>query len=151
MHLGLNYSIPSSGEVIGYSDASWGDDVSDRHSTSGVVFLSVGSPLVWSSKRQATVALFTTDSEYVALFDAVKEAVWLRQLYLNFGQANHGPTVVNVDNTSASAIANNSKSSERLKHMDIKYHYVQEVVSGEAVATAYCPTNAMLADILTKP
>ena len=150
MHLGLKYSVTFSGEFMGYTDASWGD-VGDRHSTSGVVFLSVGSPIVWFSKRQTTVALSTTESEYIALFEAVKEAVWLRQLYADIGQTDVGPTILNVDNTSANAIANNSKSSKRLKHMDIKYHYVREVVSDGAVATSYCPTNVMLADILTKP
>ena len=52
---------------------------------------------------------------------------------------------------SASAIANNAKSDKNVKHMEIKYHYVQEMIDKKAVATAYCPTDIMLADVLTKP
>lgn len=82
--LGLRYSSTSC-EIVGYSDASWGNDIDDRHSTSGVVFLFAGSPVAWVSRRQSTVALSTAESEYIALFTATKVAAWLQQLYTDFG------------------------------------------------------------------
>ena len=81
-----------------------------------------------TSKRQSTVALSTSEAEYIALFTASKEGVWLRQLFSDFG----------VGQTN-------------IKHMDIKYHYVREMVERQAVVTVYSPTDIMLADILTKP
>ena len=140
----------SGSDTIGYTDASWGDDNDDRHSTTGVVFLSSGGPINWLSKRQTTVALSTAESEYIALFEGTKEAVWLRQLYNSIGQQSSTPLTIRVDNTSADAIANNSKSSKRVKHMDIKYHFVREAIADKAIATSYCSTECMLADILTK-
>ena len=60
-------------------------DSQDRYSTSGVVFLYARSPIAWLSKRQSTVALSTAETEYIALFIASKEAVWLGQLFVDFG------------------------------------------------------------------
>ena len=114
-------------ECIGYCDASWGDS-EDRHSTFGVVFSYASIPIAWPSKCQSTVALSTAEAKYIALFTASKEGVWLRKLFADFevGQTN-------------------------IKHMDIKYHYVREMVERQAVVTVYSPTDIMLADILTKP
>ena len=147
--MGIKYS--GSNVLVGYADASWGSDHDDRHSTSGVVFFSANGPISWLSKRQSTVALSTAESEYVALFSSVKEAVWLKQLFEDLGESQSNPIYINCDNMSALAIANNSKSNKNVKHMEIKYHYVRETIESKVVATKYCPTEVMVADILTKP
>ena len=77
VYLGLSYKKCADGNLIGYSDADWADDVDDRHSTSGNVFLLAKGAVSWLSKKQATVALTTTEAEYVALSAATKEAIWL--------------------------------------------------------------------------
>ena len=150
MDVGIVYGEVGS-ELTGYADASWADQLDDRHSTSGAVFLVSGGPISWISRRQSVVALSTAEAEYIALFEAVKEAVWLKQLCRDIGLSDSGAVTIHCDSTAAAAIANNSKSSRRVKHMDIKYHYVREVIADGVVATAYCPTAEMLADMLTKP
>ena len=62
--------------VEGYSDADWASDSDDRRSTSGSVFMMSGGTISWTSKKQLTVALSMSESEYIA----TQEAVWLRQL-----------------------------------------------------------------------
>jgi len=141
----------NNGTLIGYSDASWTDDSDDRHSTTGVVFSYAKNLITWFSKQQITVALLTAESEYISLFEATKEAIWLRQLLTDIDSPISDATVINVDNQSAAAIANNNKSTKRIKHMDIKYHYVREAVNSKTVATNFCPSEIMLADLLTKP
>lgn len=64
--------------VHGYSDADWAGNVDDRRSTTGYIFRMNGGGVSWASKRQPTVALSTTEAEYMALAQATKEAVWLR-------------------------------------------------------------------------
>jgi hypothetical protein len=78
--------------------------------------------------------------------------VWLRQLYTDIATTNSllDPTIIHVDNQSAIAIANNTKSNKRTKHIDIRYHYIREAIANNAIVTKYCPSNQMLADILTK-
>ena len=61
------------------------------------------------------------------------------------------PTVIFEDNQGAIAIAKNPVSHSRTKHIDIKYHYVREAVQSGIVNLKYCPTEEMIADILTKP
>jgi len=80
------------------------------------------------------------------LFEATKEAVWLRQLLTDIDSPILDATVINVDNQS-----NNNKNTRRIKHMHIKYHYVREAVNSKTVATNFCPSDVMLADLLTKP
>ena len=74
--------------LIGYSDANWGNDINTRRSTTGYIFYLSGGAISWSSKRQATVALSSTEAEYMALTQAIKEAIWLRSLLaeLNYTQ-----------------------------------------------------------------
>ena len=67
-------------KMLGYSDADWANDSDDRHSTSGNVFLMVGGAVSWLSQKQPTVALSTSEAEYMALGSATQEAVWLQRL-----------------------------------------------------------------------
>ena len=61
--------------MLSYTDANWAGDLDDRHSTSGNIFLMAGGPVSWLSKRQSVVAVSTTESEYIALFSCVQEAM----------------------------------------------------------------------------
>jgi hypothetical protein len=149
IELGISYS-KSSASPVGYSDASWADD-DNRHSTSGVVFMYANGPILWLSKRQSIVALSTAEAEYIAAFDATREAAWLRQLYRDITRDKSTPLTLHIDNTSTISFANNSSTTKRSKHMDIRFHYVREEVSNQHIKTAYCHTRYMIADILTKP
>ena len=113
--------------MIGYSDADWAGDRDDRHSTSGYmyVFLMTGGAVTWFSKKQAIVALSTSEAEYVALSAATQKLAWLRRLLNDLKVAPNGPT---EDNQGAIAIARNSTAHARTKHIDIRYHYVCEGV-----------------------
>ena len=75
--LAMKYHKSEDGSLIGYSDADWGGDSDDRHSTTGNLFLMAGGAISWLSKKQAVVALSTAEAEYIALS---LEAVWLRRL-----------------------------------------------------------------------
>ena len=67
-------------DIEGYSDSDWAGDKESRKSTSGYIFMLNGGPVSWCSKRQATVALSSTEAEYIAFTLATKEATWLRLL-----------------------------------------------------------------------
>ena len=88
INLALQYQAKG-GELIGYSDSDWANNVDDRHSTTGNVFLMSGGAVSWISQKQATVALSTAEAEYIALGSATQEAIWLRRLMtdLNINQA----------------------------------------------------------------
>lgn len=149
--LGVRYQKSGDRVLVGYSDADWAGDQDDRHSTTGNLFMMARGPITWLSKKQGIVALSTTEAEYVALSTATQEAVWLRRLLMDLNAFPNGPTVLMEDNQGAIAIAKNPIAHARTKHIDIRYHYIREAVQERTIELKYCPTNEMLADILTKP
>ena len=150
-NLGLKFMKSESGELTGYSDADWAGDVDERRSTTGNLFLMSGAPVSWLSKKQTVVALSTSEAEYVALSMAAQEAVWLRRFLSDLTTTELGiPTIIMEDNQGAIAMARNPGSHARTKHIDIRFHYVREAVQQGAIALQYCPTDVMLADLLTK-
>ena len=80
LNLSIQYRKSGSTEVIGYTDADWANDMEDRHSTTGNVFIMAGGPISWLSQKQSIVALSTAEAEYIALSSAAQEVVWLKQL-----------------------------------------------------------------------
>jgi hypothetical protein len=141
---------PSGTILHGFVDADWASDVNDRKSTSGFVFMLGGAAISWSSKKQAAVALSSTEAEYLAGAHAAKEAVWLRRLLGELGQDTHLPTALHIDNQSAIAIARNPEFHDRTKHIDVRYHFLRHKVEAEEIELPYVPTEDQIADVLTK-
>ncbi|CAF2066949.1 unnamed protein product [Rotaria magnacalcarata] len=136
--------------LVGYADADWGG-AEDRKSTTGYLFLLNGSPISWTSKKQQTVALSSTEAEYIALAHATKEAIWLRKLLKDLGQEQIGPTTIYEDNQSTIAIANNTINHQRTKHIDVQFHFIRDKIKSNEIAVKHTSTNEQLADAMTKP
>ena len=148
---GLKFGGNASG-LVGYCDADYAGDRDTRRSTTGYVFILNGGAISWSSKRQATVAASTTEAEYVAAAQAVKEALWLRNLLADLDLAQDGGTItIYADNQSAIKLLKNPVVSMRSKHIDVVYHFARERVARKEVKFEYVKTEHMLADMLTKP
>lgn len=111
------------------------------------MFQLCGGRISWVSKKQATVALSTTEAEYVAEAFATQELLWLRNL-LEFDQ--HSPTVLLEDNKAAIEVSRNPKFHCRLKHMDVRHHFLRDAVEAETLLLKYCETDDQIADIMTK-
>ncbi|CAG8658362.1 15291_t:CDS:1, partial [Acaulospora colombiana] len=149
-YIGLTYKkSESSTSFIGYTDADWASNPVDRKSISGYVFLLGGGAISWSSKKQTVVALSSTEAEYIAAAHATRHATWLQRLLTDIGLENHANTLY-IDNQSAISLANDVMFNQRTKHIDIQYHYLREVVMSGQLTSKYCPTNEMIADIMTK-
>ena len=136
--------------VMGYSDADFGGDLDDKHSTTGNVFLLAGGAISWLSKKQAVVALSTSEAEYVALSMAAQEAAWFQKLFADLPMPTKA-IVIKEDNQGAIALARNPVSHSRTKHIDIRFHFIREAQEQESIDIEYCPTYEMVADLLTKP
>jgi len=95
-HMKLRFSNKGSDSIVGYSDADWAGDWEDRRSTTSYLFMSQGGAISWNSKKQPTVALSTTEAEYMALTSASQEALWLRRLMREVpcSQRRSNPTYV---------------------------------------------------------
>ena len=75
----------TTGKVLGYVDSDFAGDLDKRRLVTGLVFTLFGGAVSWKASLQSVVALLTTEAEYIALTEAVKEAKWLRGLVSELG------------------------------------------------------------------
>ena len=120
----IKYERSADNRLVGFSDADWAGDLTDRHSTTGNLFMMSGAAIDWISKKQPVVALSTTEAEYVALSAATQEAVWLSRLLTDIKAPPKAPILIKENNQGTIAVARNPVSHNRTKHIDIKFHYV---------------------------
>jgi hypothetical protein len=132
-----------------WSDASWRGE-EGRESVSGFVFTIAGSAVSYSSKKQTSVALSSTESEYMALLHCLKEQIWLLRLLKEIGYDISDQNVIYCDNQSAIALSNSPEHHARTKYIDIQYHFVRNCVEDGRTRLEYCPTKEMVADGFTK-
>jgi len=143
-----------------YSDADWAGDQETRRSTGGYLCMitdatmSSKSAVSWSSKKQQTIALSSTEAEYMALTQAAKEAIWVTRFMAELsGSSIEGipqSTTLYADNQGSMALAHNPEFHARTKHIAIREHYIREKVAAGEISLQYLPTGDMVADCLTK-
>jgi hypothetical protein len=148
----LTYKKSDQLEVIGYSDSDFAGCPDDRKSTSGLIFMMAGGAISWKSVKQTLTATSTMEAEYVACYEATCQAMWLKNLISRFKvvESISRPLVIYCDNTAAVHFSQNTKSSSRSKHFDIKYLFVREKILEFQTRIEHLATENMLADPLTK-
>ena len=150
-HFGLLFT-KNGKNLHGYVDADWGAAVDDRRSYTGFVFKLANSAISWESRKQRTVALSSTEAEYMALTEAAKETTYLRCFLKEVGilSSDAKPTNAFCDNQEAQELMRNPVHHARSKHINIRHHYVREVFEKGDLEVEYIPTTEMVADVLTK-
>ncbi len=132
----------------GYTDAD-GATQEHCHAISGYAFLIDSGAVSWSSRKQEIITLSTAEAEYVAATHAAKEAIWLRKLLGELFPHFLTQTPLYCNNQAALKLATNNNYHARTKYIDLRFHFVQQIVASGALKLLYCPTEDMVADILT--
>ncbi|GKV37119.1 hypothetical protein SLEP1_g45181 [Rubroshorea leprosula] len=117
-----DWSVDPSENVVEFIDSDFAGDLDKRRSTTGYVFTLSGCAISWKATLQSTIALSTTKAEYMAITKA--SAIHLRK---------------------------NTMYHERTKHIQVRYHFVQEVVSNGDVLVEKISTDENPVDMMTKP
>lgn len=112
------------------------------------MFKYLGAPITWSSKKQTLVTLSSTEDEYIALCEAGKEGIWLKRLLEDFGQHDTKPVLIHEDNQNCIRFLKHERSSQRTKHIDVKYNFVQDLYDSNELDVEYCPSQSILILIL---
>jgi hypothetical protein len=136
--------------LLGYSDADYANNVDNRRSITGYVFVFAGAPLSWNSMTQHSVALSTMEAEYFAVCKAVQEAIYLRMLFEESGMKVEAPLVIKEDNQSCIAFTKNPGEHSRTKHIDVRNCFVRQWVEHGELVLEGIDTKEQLADIFTK-
>ncbi|KAK9675902.1 hypothetical protein RND81_11G040000 [Saponaria officinalis] len=150
VEFGIWYSKKSSLKLIGFMDSDWAGSLDDRKSTSGNIFSLGSGAVTWSSKKQETVALSSSEAEYTAATSAVRQVLWLRKLLTDLGCVQTEATEIYCDNRAANAMSKNPAFHARTKHIDVQHHFIRQLVSDGKLVLKFCGTNEQVADIFTK-
>jgi len=147
---GLMFHQSNDFTLCSFSDANWADSVDDRRFTTGSCIFFGPNLLTWTAKKQSTVSRSSTEAEYRALAYTVAEIRWFGFLFRELGIPLQFAPCIYVDNLSAIYMAANPIFHARIRHIEIDYHFVRELVARKALHTFYVPSSHQLADIFTK-
>ena len=143
--------------MMAFCDANYGDVRetsvvnSDKWRSQGGYLIYISGNLVaWSSKRHKCVTLSTMEAEYVEATSCGKEVIWFRRLLAELGHPQLSPTVIMEDNKAAISFSLNQTCHERSKHIDIRAHWLRQMVFDESVVLHHCATDVQVADLMTK-
>jgi len=137
--------------IIGFMDSDWAGNANSWRSVSRYAFIFCGTAVAWSAKKQPTIALLSTEVEYMALTHASKESTFLEHLYKNVGIPISPPIFLLVDNQSTIVLAENPIFHVHSKHIEVQHHWVHEKIEGGSIELEYVPMVDQVADIFTKP
>ena len=133
------------------TDSDWAECVDDRKSTSVYVF-HLGSRVVsWASKKQPIVSLAIIEAKYVVATIAACEAVWMRQMLMDLRCDQEGVTTIFCDNTSTISLSNNLVFHKRTNHIDVKYHFIRELINNDRIVLQHYRSQEQFSDIFVKP
>ena len=136
-----------------FCDSDWAGDPETRISVTGFIIYLQGASVCWRSKAQKGVILSilsSSEAEYVAISDAVKEIKFLYFLLQNLGIELDLPIVVKTDNIGALFMSQNSSTGVRTRHVDTRYHFIRENIEDGIIKMEFVKSIDNDSDIFTK-
>ncbi|XP_070668785.1 uncharacterized mitochondrial protein AtMg00810-like [Malus domestica] len=140
---------PSSFQLTAYADADYAGDPDNHRSTGGYCIFLGDNLISWSSKKQRGVSRFSTEAEYHQLAYTAAALSWYRTLFREL-HLPLAPPRIWCDNISAISVASNPVYQQRMRHVEVDYHYVREKVTRHELTVGYVSSVDQLADLLTK-
>lgn len=148
---GILYKKAGNRELVGFTDSDYAGSVEDRKSTSGYAFILSDAAVAWSSRKQPIVTLSTTEAEFVATAACTCQMVWMKRVLKRIGYEGSTSPVIFCDNSSTIKLSKNPVMHGKSKHIDVRFHFLRDLVNEGAVQLNYCGTQQQVADIFTKP
>lgn len=130
-------------ELIAYTDSDYAGDLEDRKSTSSYVFLLSSGAISQSSRKQPVISLSTTEAEFIVAASCVCQAVWLKRV-LGKLSLNQGKTIIRCDSSSGIKLSKNPVMYGRSKHIDVRFHFLQEITKAGTMELVHCGTQEQL-------
>jgi hypothetical protein len=137
-------------EFQAFCDSDYSGDRDKRLSVTGYIIYLMGVAIAWKARAQRSVTLSSTEAEYVAISEVCREILFVAQVLEFLKLKVKRPIVVRVDNVGAIYMANNQTTSQRTKHVDVRYHFVREYIEDGMVKIIFVKSKDNDADIFTK-
>lgn len=147
----LTYKRVQNLELVGYTDSDFAGCIDDR--TIGYIFFLARAAVSWRSAKQKSLATSTMETEFIALFEAARKGMWLKNLitFMRMVDTISRPLNIFCDNKAAVFFSKNNEKSEASHLMDVKYLSVKDHVKKGEISVEHIDAKLMLADPLTKP
>ena len=136
--------------LMGYCDADYAGDRIERKSTSGGCHFLGGNLVSWSSKRQSSIALSTAEAEYMSAASCCSQTLWIKYQLEDYS-VREEEIPIYCDNTSAINLSKNPIQHSRVKHIEVRHHFLRDYVQRKMVVLQFIETELQWADIFTKP
>ena len=130
------------------SDSDFANDKDTRYSVYVYIIYFCGVPVAWKSMK--SVVLSTTEAEYVPVSEVVREIKFLYQMLRSMEIKVLLPIKVQVDNVGAIWLANNSSVSERTMHVDLRAHFVRDMIKDQMIEIYFVKSAEKDSDIMTE-
>ena len=137
-------------KLIAFSDSDWAGDLIHRRSVTGIAVMYAGGVVCYKTKYQETIALSSTEAEFVALCDAGKVVLYARSILDDLNVPQDNATVLFEDNRGALLMAQQRQPTKRTRHMEVKYFAVSDWVEKDLITVTTIPTAENVADVFTK-
>ena len=148
-NLNLIYRKPRVLGSISLCDSNYASDPNDRKSISGRLNTVGGTLSNWTSKKQGAVTLSSTEAEYYALSECAQEAVFTQNLLEEIAKVKI-PAIIYEDNLGAIFLTKNQQVSQRTKHIDIRQHFLRNLVEEKRLDIRFVRSEDNSSDITTK-
>nr|GEW67548.1 ribonuclease H-like domain, reverse transcriptase, RNA-dependent DNA polymerase [Tanacetum cinerariifolium] len=136
-YYGITYKHNGGNKIHGYNDSSYGVNTQEGKGTTGIIFYYGESPISWSTQKQATVALSSRESQFIAATAVATQALWLKRLLSKLTNFEKDKVTIRVDNKSTIALMKNLVFYRKSKHIDTKYHFIRECVEREDIQVKF--------------
>ena len=134
------------------ADEYYANKATYRRSVSGGLIMCGCACVCWFSRTQKCVTLSTTEAEYVAMAETMKEVLFLQQVWCFMLPGVGTPCVpVFEDNEGAVQLAQNPVTNSNSKHIDVLHHFLRELVAKGTISITHVRSAWQHADFLTKP
>ncbi|CAL9129964.1 unnamed protein product [Musa textilis] len=136
--------------LVGFIDSDYATDLDKRRSLTGYIFCIGDCAINWKASLQPVVALSITETEYMTVTKAIKEVLWLRDLFGKLFQ-HQGVTTIYCDSQSTIHLTKDQMYHERTKYIDVKCHFIRDTIAKGKVLIQKIHMKDNPANMLTKP
>ena len=137
-------------KIEGFCDSDYAGDRDTRKSVAGYAIYIFGCLIAWKSKSQRSVALSSSEAEYVLISEITKDLLFVKQILEFLKQEVEYPIEIKVDNIGAIYMAENNSSNNQTKHVNTRYHFVRELIEDGIVKIEFVRSENNDSDIFTK-
>ena len=147
--IGLWYSVKCNLDLVAYTDSDFVRSELDWKSTSGYCQFLGGCLVSWVSKKQHSVALSTSEAEYVVVGSCAAQVLWIKHQLHDY-YVKLSCVLILCDNTSAICLTKNLIQHSKTKHIEIRHHFLRDEVNKNTIALHFVEIEKQIADVFTK-